>query len=166
MFIKMLMVQSLNGVVNQNGFKKWNSEEDFIFLQKQIELSDSIIISRETFNLNKKFYNTKKCIVLNTEKEEIINNVIYTKYTRAKIKKIIKTYNFENTLLLGGPTINSFLLNDGLIDEICITIEPVIFSGDKTLFDNYIINKKFEFKMKNISKLNDNTLLLNYSILK
>ncbi len=148
MFIKMLMVQTLNGIVNQKNVKKWNSKEDFNFLKRQVELSDSIIISRETYELDKNFYKGKKCMVLNTEKEKIENNIIYTKYSKTKVVNIIEKYNLKQTLLLGGPTINSLLLNDDLIDEIFLTIEPVIFSGDKNIFDNYKIKKGFNFKLK------------------
>lgn len=163
MFIKLIMVQSINGVVNQKDYFKWNSKEDLLFLKQEVNSSDSLIISRETYNLNPKFYEKKPCLILNRETERIENNLFFSKYSADKVKKFITSHNFRNTLLLGGPTINTFFINDDLIDEISITIEPIVLNGDINIFDNQKIKVLRNFKIKDFKKLNSNTLLIKYS---
>lgn len=166
MYIKMIMVQSLNGLVDQKYRKKWNSPEDSLYLKKEINKSDSLILSRSTYEANTILYKNKNCIILNTEIESIKKNIIYTKYNKEKLIKIINEKNNKNTLLLGGPHINSLLLNDNLIDEISLTIEPIIIKGNKNLFNNSIIKTEKNFNLKSIKKLNNNSLVLNYILKK
>lgn len=163
MFIKMIMVQSINGVVNQKDRKKWNSTEDFDYLKSEIEKSDSLIISRETFILNKKLYQSKPCLVLNKHFEKIEGYLTYSIYSKKNITNFIKKNKYERTLLLGGPTINTFLLNDNLIDEISLTIEPVAFNGKKNIFNNENIKDKKFFTIKEIKRINQNSFLIVYA---
>jgi dihydrofolate reductase len=157
------MVQSINGIVNQKDYTKWNSREDLLYLKQEINNSDSLIISRETYNLNPKFYEKKPCLILNRKTERIENNLFFSKYSADKVKNFITSNNFRKTLLLGGPTINTFFINDDLIDEISITIEPIILNGDINIFENQKIKVLRKFKLKDFKKLNSNTLLIMYS---
>jgi dihydrofolate reductase len=51
-------------------------------------------------------------------------------------------------------------LEKNLIDEIFLTIEPVIIEGDLSIFK--YVNDKYNFKLTDFKKLNEDTILLHY----
>ena len=68
-------------------------------------------------------------------------------------------------LLVGGSKIYSSFMKEGLVDELYLTIEPVVFGNGKNLFSD----ESFETKLELVSskKLNKKgTILLKYRVLR
>ena len=68
-------------------------------------------------------------------------------------------------LLVGGGIINSLFLKAGLIDELRITIEPVLFGEGKELLDKFTSHVRL--KLLSVDMLNNSGTQHNiYKILK
>lgn len=52
-----------------------------------------------------------------------------------------------NAILTGGVDIPSQLLAEGLVDELCLVIHPVIAGKGRRLFDGLNLQDQFEFKL-------------------
>ena len=89
-------------------------------------------------------------------------NLIYCDPNKNNIKKLIGKLKYKKIAILGGAQTYSYCLENNLMDEIYLTIEPLVFGKGINLFaDTKILNKKF--KLFNIKKLNNKgTVLLHY----
>ena len=97
------------------------------------------------------------------EWEEREENLVFTSLCPQSILKKLKTLGFDNPIVAGGTTINSIFAQERLIDEIIVTVSPLVFGSGMGLFvseiDMELILEKFE-------KIGENTLALWYSVKK
>jgi dihydrofolate reductase len=70
---------------------------------------------------------------------------------------------FAEVALIGGSNINTFFAKENLIDELWITIEPIIFGKGLNLFTQEI---RMDLEILSIENLNKNTLLLKYKVMR
>jgi len=70
----------------------------------------------------------------------------------------------DKVLICGGTFVNSLFLQENLIDEIQISIEPKLFGSGLRLFDKIDINT--DLHLIKINKLNNNTINLLYKVIK
>lgn len=68
---------------------------------------------------------------------------------------------YESVAICGGAQIYSTFLTEGLVDELYLTIEPIIF-GQGIKFANEVPQQNLTLIETN--KLNDNTVLLHYKV--
>ena len=77
---------------------------------------------------------------------------------------MIEEKGFEKAFLAGGGQLNASFMKEGLVDEIYLDVEPLLFGKGIKLF----ADADFEYKLELLEckKLNANTLQLHYEILK
>jgi dihydrofolate reductase len=106
-----------------------------------IESIDLIVMGRNTYDSVRKFdewpYENKQVIVL-TSRQLVIPPSLENKVSTFSVipRELIKTLmhrNVKHIYLDGGKTIQSFL-SEGLVDEITITLIPVILGDGRPLF--------------------------------
>jgi dihydrofolate reductase len=107
----------------------WTSPEDKIVLRKLISETEAIIIGHTTYLLHESRLAKRQCIVftrgvVNTKRVNE-NLLLYNPEGLTPMQKILEPY--RSIALLGGSQIYSYFFDHGLVDEIHLTIEPVIF---------------------------------------
>ena len=160
---------SADGIIaknsNHNAFT-WTSREDkdhFQALSKEIGV---VVMGGNTFKASgRKNYPGRIAYVLtnNPEQYEFGENVEALSGTPQAIAAELRNRGHEKVALIGGATVNRNFLRAGLIDEIFLTVEPLIFGQGLHLFED----DDLEIKLKLISSMKINeqgTLLLNYQI--
>lgn len=76
------------------------------------------------------------------------------------LSKLRKMFGIEKLLLEGGSVLNGAFIREGLVDELSLTVSPVIAStSDRPLFDDCAVN---EFTLKETKTYDDNVVWLNY----
>lgn len=68
---------------------------------------------------------------------------------------------YTGLAVCGGASINSLFLDAGLVDELYLTVEPVLFGAGVPLLRN---TSPHRLTLLECTNLNDNTLLLHYAI--
>lgn len=166
MKITMMMAMTLDGKIakNSNHFPDWTSKEDkkeFFKISKEYGI---IIMGGKTFaTFPAPLPNRLNVVYTQNENPPIIENVKWVSGDINKILQDLEKNGHTKALLCGGSFLNTLFLERGLIDEIIITIEPKIFGQGLSLFNgDFDIN----LELQEIKKLNNNTLLLNYKVLK
>ncbi|MDH3493833.1 MAG: dihydrofolate reductase family protein [Acidobacteriota bacterium] len=71
-----------------------------------------------------------------TARESDIPNVIFVNSDPAGFVRQLKEEEGKNIWLMGGGELAAALLDDGLIDEIVVSIQPVILGKGIPMFDN------------------------------
>lgn len=165
-------VTTLDGKIakNSNHNVNWSSPEDKQHLNQMIDKSDAVIIGSNTYKVAKAVLSTEKLagrnyIILTrsvdtTEEKE--TGRLFVNPENIDIRKLTEDLNYQNVAILGGGKIYSLMLERGWVDEIFLTIEPIIFGVGINFIDDTDLST--QFKLLDIKKLNKiGSLLLHYS---
>lgn len=156
MKVIMIAVVSSNGKLTNGSdpdIYKWTSKEDREFFFDKIAKSKLIIMGSGTYEAVRKqlkTQNKKLRIVLTSSPEKYKNEQIKGKleFTSETPRQLYnRMIDHPKMLLVGGSKIYSAFMKDGLIDEIYLTIEPVLFGKGKNLF----AEEDFESRLRLIS---------------
>ncbi len=166
----LFMVMSLNGkIANPDGMYAWASKEDWESFQLHYKKARCIIIGRNTYEKLKNIpsfpTNRCTCVVMthDTTLQSSHPRIIVTQNSPRNVLKTLESKGFTEVLIGGGGEINSLFMKQSLIDELYITIEPIVFGKGIPLF----IESDFEKKLQllSVNNLNKHTLQLHYRVI-
>lgn len=172
MKIVLAMVTSVNGYSTRDHDHPdaWASKEDQEYFLKNLKKFPVIVMGKNTYLAAKKNIiptQSNLRIVLVSNISSFKNNTVtdaleFSDEDPLTLVKRLKNDGYKSMLLLGGASINSSFLKEKLIDELWLTLEPLIFTKGKGLVNN--LNKNVNLKLKDYKLLNPKgTLLLKYS---
>ena len=168
MRILLLAAVTLDGKIarNTHHFVNWSSREDKKLFFATSRQAGVIIVGNNTFKTLPSPLPGRLHIVLTTTLEGKVNisgSVEYTDRTPPEIVADLEARGYTEAVLTGGAQINALFLQHGLVDEIWLTVEPLIFGAGIDL----IRGLEFDLRAKliHIEKLNeDGTVHLRYSL--
>ena len=146
---------------HENQFTDWTSREDKIFLHKFLDKSDVVVVGSNTYETAKKPLSRRNCIVLTRSAKGILrksNKLLYLNPQAVDVDDFIKKLRYKIVAVLGGTQTYTYFLKKGLLDEMHLTIEPIIFGQGLPLFDGNSTFKKA--KILSVKKLNKKGTLL------
>lgn len=168
------MVTSVNGssLKGNKSPQFWASAEDHVHFQSVLNRFNLHVMGSTTYESSKKNIKHEKGrlrIVLTHSPQKYMNEEIpgqleFTNESSSALIKESEQKGYQELLLLGGATINSLFFNEGLVDELWLTLEPSLFEGERGLIQN--LSDDIDMELKSCEKLNSRgTLLLKYKIL-
>lgn len=158
------MAISLDGKIGKSSqhFADWTSKEDKKMFAQVSKNCGVVLMGENTF----KTFPTplkERLNVVFSEREDVLDhdNLRYVKGDPKLVLRKLEEEGYEKVLLGGGSFLNSLFLEEKLIDEIMLTIEPKIFGQGLSLF-----NKDFEadLELLDLKKINDNAIFVHYKI--
>ena len=142
----------------------WTSKEDKKHLHEMEGKADALLLARTSFEAAKKFLKQRNCIVLSSTVKTVEQkgkNAVYLNPKKIGVKKFVEENGYRKVCVLGGRGAYSYCLKKGLLDEIFLTIEPIIFGKGIGMFEKTVKTK--EFWLVSVKKLNKKgTVLLHY----
>lgn len=160
------MAVTLDGKIakNSNHFPDWTSKEDKKMFARISREHGVIIMGDKTFDTFPAPLKDRLNVVF-TMKENLepTEGVKWVSGDVEKVLKELEDEGYTKAILGGGAFLNTTFLEKNLIDEIYITMEPRIFGEGLSMF-NGDFNKKLE--LKKVEKINDNSVVLNYKVIK
>jgi dihydrofolate reductase len=171
--ITLVMVSSLNGKITLDSspdIYQWTSLEDSHLFFDFVKKSDMVIMGSLTYqsirskiNLTSKYF---RLIITkhpkDYQKDFVAGKVEFTSNSPQQIFDQFKS-KYSNILLVGGGEINSLFLKAKLVDELHLTIEPLIFGSGKNLVAESNLN--INCTLLKVEKINKKgTLHLVYKI--
>jgi len=158
-----------------NHMSDWTSKEDKLFMRALLSKCDVVIIGNNTYKTAIKPLSKRNCIVFSKSAGRPVRksaNLLYVNPKKINFKSLITKLGYKKIAILGGAQTYSWFLENNLIDELYLTIEPIIFGTGINLFAPPRLapgetgNKKFgdfKFKLVEIKKLNKTgSVLLRY----
>jgi dihydrofolate reductase len=168
--IVLFIASSLDGyIARENGDISWLfSDEDYGY-KKFYDSIDTVIMGRKTFEkalqLEEHPFKEKKCfiftrnshITLHSSEEniEFIDNVF-------EFVKDLVNSDGKNIWLVGGVDIISILINAKMVDEIILSIHPIILGNGIPLFKD--IKREVNLKLVNSTSYKSGLLQTCYKI--
>ena len=168
MKVILYMAISLNGMIAKSDDDTgWISKEEWDSYSLAVRTAGNLIVGHRTYNILTKqpefseFKDVKLIIVAQDDFQTLAQNHLVAHSPKEALKLLS---DFEKVVVAGGSTLNASFVEENLIDEIFIDIEPIILGQGIPLFRD----KNFERNLKLVSqkKISDNEIQLHYEVLK
>jgi dihydrofolate reductase len=165
------MASTLNGFIAKTDYdSNWTSSED---LKKFSEISKkcgNVIFGHTTYEVLKKENNfplKDRLNIVMTHNPNLIfedKNVIITNQSPRDILSLLENRGIQTAFIAGGGKTNLSFIKENLVDEIYLTIEPLILGRGIPLFapSDFEIN----LQLLETAKLSQNEIQLHYQVVK
>ncbi|MFA4999873.1 MAG: dihydrofolate reductase family protein [Patescibacteria group bacterium] len=164
--VTMMMAITVDGKIakDKNQLADWTSREDKKLFVEVSKSHGVIMMGENTFKTFPSPLSGRLNVVFseNNNPPEI-DGVKWVKGEPAAILDELEKMGYKSALLGGGAFLNSLFLEKKLISEIILTVEPKIFGAGLSLFNKDL---DADLRLLEMKKLNDNTIMLHYQVLK
>ena len=173
MEVTLIIVASLNGKTSKGDdphIYTWTSKEDrefFFGLHKQHNL---IVMGRKTYEAAKEIIKPDpqrpRVVMTRTPekyKDEEVPGLEFSSETPKEIVTHFEKIGFTKMLLVGGSAVTTEFFKAGLLSDIYMTIEPVVFGNGRGIVDESGV--EVSLQLLETKQLNEKgSLLLHYKI--
>jgi len=172
MQITLAYVISLNGKITKGDdpdVKLWSSDEDWEHFVELRGKSDVVVMDRKTYETVKPPAESGKLRVVFTSTPErfqgLEGQLEFVNETPAEFVKRMSESGYEKILLAGGARLSGDFLAAGLVDDVYISYEPVLFGSGRPMIDEGGLDVKL--RLQSVERLNEQgTILAHYKVLK
>jgi dihydrofolate reductase len=144
----------------------WRSKADARFFIQTTKEAGVIVmgsVTYKTFRL-RRAPPGRRLIVYTSNPQSIEGeNVEATSEEPAALIRRLEREGAHTVAVGGGATINKLFLDSGLVDEIYLTVEPVLFGSGVPIFSGDV---QAQLSLLENRHLSDNTVLLHYAVQK
>ena len=141
----------------------WISKEDERFFQNSLSRVDAVIVGRNTYRAAAARLRARTTFVFSNHLKTVQRRGTVTFVNPAHIDFTELFRQYKTVAVLGGGAVYHALLERNLLDEIYITIEPLIFGRGNAMFIGCVRTKRL--RLLSVRRLNrTGTLLLHYKI--
>ncbi len=164
MKVFMIAAVSADGFIAEHDehMADWTSPEDKRFFVSRTKEAGIVVMGGKTFRTIGRAMPGRRNIVYTSQPESIsVPDVETTSLSPGQLIAQLEQEGAQEVAICGGTAIYTMFMKSGLIDEMYLTVEPLTFGIGLTLFNEPI---EARLTLLDSSKLNDNTLLLHYSV--
>ncbi len=161
----LLMAQTLDGKIAKDSdhFPDWTGKADKRLFVDITKAAGALIMGSRTFDTIGKPLPGRKNIVMTRNPQRIStwDNLVYTNLAPQVLLAKLESEGFREVVLAGGTRINSIFQRAGLIDELIVTITPMIFGSGIGLFEEGI---EVDLVLKEFRPLDEARVCLHYRV--
>lgn len=147
---------------SKDEFINWTSPEDKKFFREMTKESKVMVMGGNTFRTFKSPLPDRRTIVYS--RNNIDNSAVET--TNLPPEELINNLKEEGVseiAVCGGSSIYGMFLRSGVVTDVYLSIEPLIFGEGISLIDSDI---DIKLELEKVRNLNENTLLIHYKVAK
>lgn len=144
MKVTLLMAMTLDGKIAEDSdhFPDWTSPGDKKLFADKTKDAGVFIIGSKTFKTIGRALPERKNIVLTRTPgawgEYKDPNLLFTDQSPEALLADLEAEGFEEVIVAGGTQINTLFAKQGLIDELIVTVSPIIFGKGLGLFSEEV----------------------------
>lgn len=137
-------------IAKADGNSDWPTETDGNQFHELIKECSCVIVGKNTYDQYKgEVFPVSGATTFvwahNPEVDEKADGVEYISGSPDEVVKAIENKGFESCVLAGGSTTNDAFVSAGLVDEITITIYPLLFGSGMRLLSGENIDMQLKF---------------------
>ncbi len=145
----------------------WTSKADKKLFVQTTQEAGVIVMGKKTYDTIGKPLPGRLNVVSTRQAGELASDnpdLIYTNKQPQDLISYLKNKGYDQIILGGGTTLNTMFLEQNLIDEIWLTIEPKLFGEGLNLFKD--INVDLDLELIELKQLTEDVLHLRYRVQK
>jgi dihydrofolate reductase len=162
----LLMAMTLDGKIAKDSehFPDWTGKEDKRLFAKISKRAGAVIMGSKTFDTLGKPLPGRKNIILTRDRtrKSPWENLVFTDEHPRDILDGLQREGYREVILAGGTLINSIFAEENLIDEVMVTVSPIIFGTGISLFVEDISMK---LQLITSEKLGRDLVFLHYRVI-
>lgn len=173
MKVELIAAISLNGKIAQSREQnslEWTSKEDTAFFIAKTKESGTIIMGQKTFETIGKPLKGRRLIVLtldktlqekNVQKDEHGTSLEFVEESPKDLIQRLKSEGVASVVIGGGSFVYSSFLREGLVTDVYLTVEPILFGNGIPLAESF---GDVQLKFVASKLLGEQTILLHYEV--
>lgn len=136
-----MAVVSLDGKIalDSSHFTNWTSAEDTEHLKNMLAASDCILVGNNTYKTAEEPLSRRNCAVISRQFHVPVHTVNetlrYCNPAYLNLKQYFEQSSWDSICVLGGTQIYSLALELGILQDIFLTIEPLLFGTGLPFFE-------------------------------
>ena len=173
MRIALIAVSSVNALITRNeepgtGFA---SKADTDWFRQQLRNSDLVLLGGATYRAarelirNNAASGTPRWVFSRRPQalagERIPGRLEFMPLDRDRLIEAVERAGHTDIALVGGPALSSWFLEEGLVSDLYLTLEPVLFSSGTPLVTP---RSNIALDLQSVTRLAEQTLLLHYRL--
>lgn len=166
MKVTLVMAQTLDGRIAKNDahFPDWTGKADKKLFMETTKRARIMVMGRKTFDTIGRALTGRKTVVMTRTPDTAKNaeNLEYTNATPEEIFAKAKKDGYDELIIAGGAQINTLWAQAGLINEVLVTVSPLIFGEGPGLF---LEGTAMDLKLEETKTIDDNVVLLRYTVI-
>jgi dihydrofolate reductase len=162
---------TINGyIAKEDGNSEWTSDEDLKGFYNHSRDAGNIVMGRNTYAAAMKsgyfpFPDALNVVVTHEAMENVWGDrVLITDGSPKEIVAMLEQKGFETLFLAGGGQLNTSFINEHLIDEIYLDVEPLLFGRGIKIFAD--ADFEVDLELIETKQLNAQTVQLHYRVKK
>lgn len=169
MIISLIAALSADGRIaqseNQNS-TDWTSKEDLAFFVRKTKEIGTVVIGRRTFDTIGKPLKGRRMIVMTRKPRQSTfrdedGSVEYTNASPAELVAKLEKEGVKELAVCGGSQIYSSFLQAGLVNDLYLSVEPVLFGSGVAFGEGY---DRINMTLADVERLSAQTVLLHYRV--
>ena len=146
---------------NSRDASDWTSPEDKQFFRGKVKEfnPDAVIVGRVTYDLSIEALAKYNCLVLTRSIRLPHHRAYYFDPEQSSLGKHVEQCGYQRIAVFGGTQTYSFCLTNNYLDELYLTLEPVVFGEGPALFEGQTHSR---FTLLDHGQLNG-TIFLHYT---
>lgn len=141
----------------------WTSKEDWRFFQNSLSRVDAVVVGTNTYQAAAARLRKRNTFVFSDRVNGLRRRGSVTFINPASVDLTELLSHYKTVAVLGGGMVYRTMLEMNLLDEIYITVEPLIFGRGKEMFVG--CTRTTRLRLVSVHRLNSSgTLLLHYDI--
>lgn len=167
----LVVAVSLDGKITngRNEGTEWTSKEDKKFFYEELDRADVIVLGRKTFEViarpltprNRIVFTRKRLFSNSQEFKNKTGEMVAFSGSPKKLLSCISRHGWWRILIAGGGSLYAWFLKNKLVDEIYITLEPLVLGSGKPFLSS--LASATSWVLMSVKKINEKgTILLHY----
>jgi dihydrofolate reductase len=165
MKIILVMALTADGMTGRDDghFVDWSGREDKKLFVKITRQAGVIIMGSKTFDTIGKPLPGRKNVVLTRNPERISRppELFFSNRAPSDLIAGLESEGYSQAVLAGGPQINTLFARARCIDEIVLTISPLVFGKGLSLFSDAM---EMPLELVDVKRLKDQTVYVHYRV--
>lgn len=156
---------SIDGRISltKNTRPDWTSKEDWEFFQGELARADAVVVGRNTYEATRSRLKKRNTFVFSSRVKDVRRRGPITFVNPDAVDLAELLAGFKRIAIVGGGGVYSMMLERGLMDDIFVTVEPLVFGHGKEMFAGG--TRTTRLRLVSVKKLNAaGTLLLHYRV--
>ncbi|MDO8591259.1 MAG: dihydrofolate reductase [bacterium] len=141
----------------------WTSKEDQRFFYRSLAKVGAVVVGRNTYKAAAARLRQRNTFLFSNRIAATRRRGTVTFINPARVNLGVMFANYKTVAILGGGRVYQTMLEKNLLDEIYITIEPLVFGRGKEMFVGAV--RTTQLRLLSARRLNrSGTLLLHYKV--